>query len=230
MRCYFSLLSCFLSLLVAVSCHQAEHFIVCDSEALGAIVYGERAETREDLFETPSINYREMLYSAWKLGVSDLSSCDIFYEEILIQEAEKIGFDWRLLASIIYQESRFKPNLESSRGAYGLMQLMPVTMQRYGIGRDATIQQQVEAGCKLLHHFDTNLPASISDSLERQKFVLAAYNAGLGGVNKAIDIAAKRGQNPDLWTDNVELHVSRQTYHFVRKVLSRFEYYKEILE
>ena len=55
------------------------------------------------------------------------------YDASIRVEAEKIGWDWRLLASIIYHESNFKPNLVNKKGAFGLMQLMPVTMNKYGI-------------------------------------------------------------------------------------------------
>ena len=62
------------------------------------------------------------------------------YDKSIKAEAEKYGWDWRLLASIIYQESHFKPDLESEKGAFGLMQLMPVTMEKYGIDYESSIE------------------------------------------------------------------------------------------
>ena len=56
------------------------------------------------------------------------------FDDMIKVAAKKIGWDWRLLASLIYQESRFKLDLESEKGAFGLMQLMPVVMERYNIG------------------------------------------------------------------------------------------------
>lgn len=152
------------------------------------------------------------------------------YDDLIRTAANKIGWDWRLMASIIYQESHFKPDLESSKGAYGLMQLMPVIMERYGIDYDATIEEQLEAGGKLLSYLEGELPESITDSVERQNFVLAAYNAGKGGIAAARQKAAKKGKDPNVWTDNVELHVPKQTYRFVKDVSKRYSHYKALIK
>ncbi len=152
------------------------------------------------------------------------------FDKLIKAEAERIHWDWRLLASIIYQESRFRPDLESDQGAYGLMQLMPIVMENYGIDYDSPPEDQLEAAGKLLLHIEQELPESITDSLERQKFVLACYNAGLGNVMEARERAAKKGKDPDVWEDNVEHYTPRQTYHFVRDVIKRYSHYKALIE
>lgn len=152
------------------------------------------------------------------------------YDNLIKAEAKRMGWDWRLLASIIYQESHFKLDLESEQGAYGLMQLMPVTMDKYGIDYDSSVEEQLEAGGKLLLHFDQNLPASISDTLEREKFMLACYNAGMGHVLESRLAAEKHGKDPNLWTDNVEFFGPKQTYYFVKEVTKRYSHYKALIE
>ena len=152
------------------------------------------------------------------------------YDELIKAEAKKIGCDWRILASIIYQESRFKPDLESEKGAFGLMQLMPLTMQEYGIDYDSSIEEQLAAGGKLLQLFNKELPESISDSLERGNFILASYNAGMGRVLESRHIAEKHGKDPNVWTDNVEFYGPKQTYYFVKEVTKRYSYYKVLIE
>lgn len=152
------------------------------------------------------------------------------YDDLIKKEAERIHWDWRLLASIIYQESRFKPDLESDQGAYGLMQLMPIVMETYGIDYDSPPEDQLEAAGKLLQLIERELPESISDSLERQKFILASYNAGLGHVMETRERAAKNGKDPDVWDDNVERYNPRQTYHFVKEVMKRYSHYKALIE
>ena len=152
------------------------------------------------------------------------------YDNLIKAAAEKKGWDWRLLASIIYQESHFKPDLMSSRGAYGLMQLMPTTMEKYGVDYDSPVETQLEAGVKLLSHFNRELPESITDSLERVNFILASYNAGMGHVLKARQRAQKHGKDPDKWIDNVEFYASKQTYFFVREVTKRYSHYKNLIE
>ena len=152
------------------------------------------------------------------------------YDELIQAEAEKTGWDWRLLASIIFQESNFKPHLMSDMGAFGLMQLMPVTMKKYGIDYDSPVEAQLEAGIKVLNHFDRNLPETISDSLERINFILACYNAGMGHILEARHRAVKHDKDPDVWIDNVEYYVPKQTYFFVREITKRYSHYKNLIE
>ena len=160
--------------------------------------------------------------------------------------AKRIGWDWRLLASLIYQESRFKLDLESEKGAFGLMQLMPVVMERYGIDYDATPQEQLEAGGKFISYLNTCLENKVTDSLERVKFVLASYNAGLGHVYDAQRLAQKYGKDPNVWDNNVDFFIlnkskkqyyndtccragylrGTETYRFVEEVLDRYYQYQ----
>ena len=161
-------------------------------------------------------------------------------------EEKKIGWDWRLLASLIYQESRFKLDLESEKGAFGLMQLMPVVMERYNIGYDATVEEQLDAGAQLLHYLEKCLDDKVADSVERVKFVLAAYNSGLGHVYDAQRLASKYGKYPDVWDNNVDYFIlnkskkqyyndtcckagylrGTETYRFVEEVLDRYHQYQ----
>ena len=168
------------------------------------------------------------------------------FDDIIKKTAKNIGWDWRLLASIIYQESHFRLDLESEKGAFGLMQLMPVVMERYGIDYDSTPEEQVEAGGKLLQYLENCLEKRVADSTERVKFVLAAYNAGLGHVYDAQRLASKYGKLPDVWDDNVDFFIlnkskaqyyndtccragylrGTETFRFVEEVLDRFYQYQ----
>lgn len=150
------------------------------------------------------------------------------YDHLIKKTAGEMGWDWRLLASIIYHESRFKSDLESSCGAYGPMQLMPVVMERYDVDYDSSIEEHLEAGGKLLLDLEKKMPEEISDPSERQKFVLAAYNAGLKTVLSARTQAESNGKDPNVWEDNVEPYVSKQTIHFVENVMNRFSQYKAL--
>ncbi len=152
------------------------------------------------------------------------------YDALIRKEAEEIGWDWRLLASIIYQESRFNPDLINEKGAFGLMQLMPVVMEKYGIDYDSSVEEQLDVAGKLLVFFDRELPESINDSIERRKFVLACYNAGLGHILKARTRAEQKGKDPDIWTGNVEKYTPKQTYYFVREIMKRYSFYKKSIK
>lgn len=168
------------------------------------------------------------------------------FDDIIKKTARNIGWDWRLLASLIYQESRFRMDLESEKGAFGLMQLMPVVMEKYEIDYDATPEEQLEAGGKLIKYLGECLENKVADSTERVKFVLAAYNSGLGHVYDAQRLAAKYGKYPDVWDNNVDYFIlnkskkqyyndtcchagylrGTETYRFVEEVLDRYYQYQ----
>lgn len=170
------------------------------------------------------------------------------FDGIIKKAARDINWDWRLLASLIYQESRFKLDLESEKGAFGLMQLMPVVMERFGIDYDATPEEQLEAGGKLIKYLSDCLENKVSDSTERIKFVLAAYNSGLGHVYDAQRLAAKYGKDPEVWDNSVDYFIlnkskkqyyndtcckagylrGSETYHFVEEVLERYYQYQAL--
>ena len=152
------------------------------------------------------------------------------FDALIRAEAAKIGWDWRMLASLIYQESHFKPDLVNEKGAFGLMQLMPVTMEKYGIDYNSSVEEQLAAAGKLLQFFERELPESIADSLERGNFILACYNGGLGHILKARTKAEQQGKNPDVWFGNVEDYVHKQTYYFVREITKRYSHYKTVIE
>ena len=170
------------------------------------------------------------------------------FDDIIKKTAKNIGWDWRLLASLIYQESRFRQDLESEKGAFGLMQLMPVVMEKYGIDYDATPEEQLNAGGQLISFLDDCLSNKVTDSTERVKFVLAAYNSGLGHVYDAQRLASKYGKYPNVWDNNVDYFIlnkskkqyyndtcchagylrGTETYRFVEEVLDRFYQYQAI--
>ncbi|MBQ8956927.1 MAG: transporter substrate-binding domain-containing protein [Bacteroidales bacterium] len=166
------------------------------------------------------------------------------FDAIIKKTAKEIGWDWRLLASLIFQESHFRLDLESEKGAFGLMQLMPVVMERYDIDYDATPEEQLEAGGKLIKYLSDCLANKVSDSTERMKFVLASYNAGLGHVYDAQRLALKYGKDPEVWDNNVDYFIlnkskyyndtcckagylrGSETYRFVEEVLDRYYQYQ----
>ena len=54
------------------------------------------------------------------------------YDDLFKMYADSIDWDWRLLASLVFQESKFKPDVKSWAGAVGLMQLLPETGKAHG--------------------------------------------------------------------------------------------------
>jgi membrane-bound lytic murein transglycosylase F len=172
------------------------------------------------------------------------------YDEYIKQYSREIGWDWRLLASLIYQESRFDPAASSWAGARGLMQLMPSTARRFGVSSKSPASEQIRAGTEFIKWLDNRFTEEITDPEERIKFVLAAYNVGPGHIFDAITLTKKNGMDPTLWHDNVEVYLlkksdpkyyldedvkygyarGRETYNFVYQVIERYEHYKNLIE
>ncbi len=172
------------------------------------------------------------------------------YDDLIQEASEIVNWDWRLLASVVYQESEFKPKVRSWVGAYGLMQMMPKTLEKYGLDTTATPKQQLIAGAKYLKHLDGLLPEDIENAEDRIKFTLASYNSGLGHVLDARRLAEKYGRDPNTWNGNVDHFIrnlsdefyyhdtvvyygylrGEETYNFVIEILARYEDYKNLIK
>lgn len=171
------------------------------------------------------------------------------YDDIIRNYSDSIGWDWRLVASLIYQESRFNPSVESSRGAYGLMQVMPSTGQHFGLDVTRSVENNVYAGVRYIRWLNNLYNDRVPDPEERIKFILASYNAGQGHVLDAMKLAEKNGLNPGKWDGNVALYLSRKSdpvfyddpvvkhgnlregdavNRYVSDILARYEHYKNI--
>jgi len=173
------------------------------------------------------------------------------FDDEIKAAAKIINWDWRLLASLVYQESEFKPNVKSWVGAYGLMQLMPSVMQKYGLDSTSVDpKSQLTAGVKHLIFIHKQLPPDITDSIEQIKFVLASYNCGLGHVLDARRLAEKYEKSPNYWTNSVDscvLNLSEKNYYhdpvvyygyvrggetfrFVDEIMERYKIYCELIQ
>ncbi|MCO5233222.1 MAG: transglycosylase SLT domain-containing protein [Chitinophagales bacterium] len=128
------------------------------------------------------------------------------YDPIVQKYAREINWDWRLIASLIWQESRYKPTAKSWAGAVGLMQLMPATARRFGLNSMQEIyhpELNIKTGTKYIAWLE-NFWKEIKDETERKKFILASYNAGEGHVKDAQRLAQKYGYDSNKWDGNVE--------------------------
>ncbi|MBE6066209.1 MAG: lytic transglycosylase domain-containing protein [Clostridium lundense] len=129
--------------------------------------------------QTQSLGYggQERVTAAIKDISSGMKSNDLKIEEAVEKASKKYGIDKELINTIIYHESRFKPNVTSSAGAMGLMQLMPGTAKAMGVKNPYDIEDNVMGGTKLLK----TLLETYGNSKE---LALAGYSAGTGTVEK----------------------------------------------
>lgn len=169
------------------------------------------------------------------------------YDEIIKSHADSLGWDWRLLAAVIYQESRFHIEAQSRRGACGLMQMMPSTAKHYGVEDALNPHENICAGAKLLSALLRRYRSLTSDENELYKYALAAYNAGVGRVDDVVRLAQSKGINTAVWDSTVvvipqmsgetELDSTlvkvgpfkgRETLAYVESVFSIYEQFKRI--
>ncbi|MBW6480275.1 MAG: transporter substrate-binding domain-containing protein [Bacteroidales bacterium] len=133
------------------------------------------------------------------------------YDDFIKEGAEKLGWDWRMLAALIYRESQFNPNARSWAGASGLMQLMPPTAREFGASNPNNPEQNIRAGVEFLLWLDNYWQNEIENPEERLKFIIASYNVGHGHVQDARKLAENFGADPDIWHDHVERYMLKKS-------------------
>ena len=116
------------------------------------------------------------------------------------QAAANVDVDWRLLAAMAYQESRWDPLAESANGALGVMMLMESTARELGVTDRANPRQSIFAGARYFDRLYRKLPKRIPEP-DRTWLTVAAYNVGFGHLEDARVLTQKLGKNPDSWDD-----------------------------
>lgn len=138
------------------------------------------------------------------------------FRKFFEQASEQSGVDWRLLAAIGYQESKWDPKAESADGALGIMMLTSDTATAMGITDRTNPEQNIIAGAKYFAEVKEKIPNRIPEP-DRTYLALASYNAGFGHLEDARVLAQERGKNPDSWADVREnLPLLAQERYYVR--------------
>lgn len=167
------------------------------------------------------------------------------YDGLVKEFSRRLGWDWRLLSSVIYNESMFINATLSRRGAIGLMQVRPATGAAYGIHDLSSPRNNIDAGTRHLQYLENLMKDwGITDSANLVRFTLAAYNAGEGRIEDCRRLAESLGKNPDSWEEVAEIiplmsqeeyytgeYVKRgrfngkETINYIDKVLGKYEEY-----
>ena len=110
------------------------------------------------------------------------------------------GLNWKMLAALGYQESRWRPAAVSPKGAQGVMMLMPLTATKMGVKNVFSPDENILAGSRYLAYMKERIPKRIRDP-DRTLLATAAYNIGIGHLEDARIITQMRKKNPDSWAD-----------------------------
>ena len=173
------------------------------------------------------------------------------YDKIIKKYAKEIGWDWRLLTAVVYQESRFNPNAGSWVGAQGLMQLMPAVATKFGVTDATDPEQSIKAGAKYLKLLQKRFQRdSTISEIDQIKFSLAAYNVGYGHVIDARKLAEKHEGHNNVWTQNVDTFIllkmkpkyyndpvvkygycrGSEPYKYVERIMNLYNDYKNVVD
>lgn len=121
------------------------------------------------------------------------------HDSFIVDSSRRYGIDPLLIYSQMHQESSFKINATSYKGASGLMQLMPATARRFGVTKIYDPQQNIDAGVKYMRWLLDTFRGDVV-------LALAGYNAGEGAV-------MKYGWNVPPY---------RETQEYVRRISARY--------
>lgn len=99
------------------------------------------------------------------------------FDEAIGRHAGQHGVDARLVKCVMLVESNFNPRAISRKGARGLMQLMPQTARRFGVGDSFDAEENIRGGVRYLSELLQTFRGDVA-------LALAAYNAGEGAVQK----------------------------------------------
>ena len=164
------------------------------------------------------------------------------FDRLIAHQANAEGFDWRLIAALIFEESHFDPASRSDKGAVGLMQVRPIAAEAVGAVDFEAPADNVQTGVRYLRQLDEMFHAA--HGRERLAIILAAYNIGPGHIRDVQTLARNFGYDPNRWQDALELmlplleHASlyqqlpngyakgSETVAYVDRVLERYEHYK----
>jgi len=133
------------------------------------------------------------------------------------QAQELTGLDWRLIAALAYQESKWDPLATSPTGVRGMMMLTEDTADRMKVSNRLDPRQSIRAGARYLQDLIEQLPPEATDP-DRQWLALAAYNLGMGHLNGARQFAVGMKRDPNSWYDMKR----------VLPLLARPEYYNRL--
>ncbi len=122
------------------------------------------------------------------------------YEELFKQYSEEYDLDWRLMASMGYQESHWRARAVSPTGVRGLMMLTRTTAKEMGIKNRLDPEASIKGGIAYFAKIKARIPEQILEP-DKTWMAMAAYNVGYGHLEDARILTEKAGKDPNKWVD-----------------------------
>jgi membrane-bound lytic murein transglycosylase MltF len=147
----------------------------------------------------------------------------------------KYDVDFLLMLAQGYQESRLDQKVKSQVGALGVMQVMPATGKELGVGDISQVEPNVHAGVKYMRFMiDRYYKDEPMTPLDKGLMTFASYNAGPARVRQLRQEAARRGLDPNVWFNNVEIvaadKIGAETVTYVSNIYKYYITYRLVME
>lgn len=124
------------------------------------------------------------------------------YDPLIRRHADAEGLDWRLISAVIHEESGFRHDAESAKGAYGLMQVREIAAREVGESEFRAPSENIRTGVRYLKRLEGMFARS--EGWDRLALMLAAYHMGPSHVQDAQQLARRLGFDPDRWYGSLE--------------------------
>lgn len=219
--------------------HRLAEILVCIVVAAFLGIMADRAslsapspeEASEHILGEKAVPAREALHKKLASENSSLGRMYHYgYDTIVTKHSRQAGLDWRLVASLICQESGFQAPDTSAHPHHGLMQISSSVANIFGIKDLSNPDKNIEAGTRYLRYLMDIYVEEGMDSTNAVKYALAAYNCGSGNIQHIRDSAMAAGIRTDNWETLVGLYVNPDwpVRNYVAKILDRYEKFKII--
>ena len=155
--------------------------------------------------------------------------------EMFRKYAGKYNVDFLLMMAQGYQESRLDQKVKSKVGAVGVMQVMPTTGKELAVGDISQLEPNIHAGVKYMRFMiDRYYKDEPMTPLNKGLFTFASYNAGPARIRQLRQEAAKRGFDPNVWFNNVEViaseRIGAETVTYVSNIYKYYVAYQLVVE
>lgn len=145
------------------------------------------------------------------------------YSEHVSKYSQEYGVDENLIYALIKAESNFETEAVSNKGAQGLMQLMYSTAEEVAnkTGIELTGENILEPEINI--NIGTKYISTLLERYNCIEIAIAAYNAGIGNVDKWIDNGIIKADGSD-----IEKIPFKETNTYVRKIMRDYKIYNKI--